>query len=63
MKTQERELARRLRSEDGASVKEIARRVGVSVSSVAERGRNRSAQHIFGAIQEYAGFRRDAWLE
>jgi hypothetical protein len=20
-------------------------------------------QHIFGAIQEYAGFRRDAWLE
>jgi len=20
-------------------------------------------QHIFGAIQEYGGFRRDAWLE
>jgi transposase-like protein len=34
VKTQERELARRLRREDGASIKEIARRVGVSVSSV-----------------------------
>jgi AcrR family transcriptional regulator len=34
VKTVERELARRLRREEGASVKEIARRVGVSVSSV-----------------------------
>lgn len=25
--------------------------------------RTRVTQHIFGAIQEYAGFRRDAWLE
>jgi hypothetical protein len=25
--------------------------------------RVRVTQHIFGAIQEYAGFRRDAWLE
>jgi hypothetical protein len=25
--------------------------------------RTRITQHIFGAIQEYAGFRRDAWLE
>jgi transposase-like protein len=34
VKTRERELARKLRSEEGASIKEIARRVGVSVSSV-----------------------------
>ncbi len=34
MKTHERELARRLRETEGASIKDIARRVGVSVSSV-----------------------------
>jgi transcriptional regulator with XRE-family HTH domain len=34
MKTRERELARALRRDEGASIKEIARRVGVSVSSV-----------------------------
>jgi transposase-like protein len=34
VKTQERELARHLRREEGASIKDIARRVGVSVSSV-----------------------------
>jgi transcriptional regulator with XRE-family HTH domain len=34
VKTQERELARRLRREEGASIKEIARRVGVAKSSV-----------------------------
>jgi transcriptional regulator with XRE-family HTH domain len=34
VKTQERELARELRRGEGASIKDIARRVGVSVSSV-----------------------------
>jgi AcrR family transcriptional regulator len=34
VKTQERELARRLRREEGAAINEIARRVGVSKSSV-----------------------------
>jgi transcriptional regulator with XRE-family HTH domain len=34
VKTREREVARRLRREEGASIKDIARRVGVSVSSV-----------------------------
>jgi transposase-like protein len=34
VKTEERELVRRLRREEGASIKEIARRVGVSTSSV-----------------------------
>ena len=34
MKTKERELARSLRSEDGCSIKEIARRLGVSRASV-----------------------------
>src|SRR3954451_14924427 len=34
MKTRERERARQLRRDEGASIKEIARRVGVSVSSV-----------------------------
>lgn len=34
MKTRERERARRLRRTEGASIKDIARRVGVSVSSV-----------------------------
>ena len=34
MKTQERELARKLRSEDGLPINEIARRVSVSKSSV-----------------------------
>ena len=34
MKTRERELSRQLRRDEGASIKEIARRVGVSVSSV-----------------------------
>jgi transcriptional regulator with XRE-family HTH domain len=34
MKTRERELARRLRREEGAAIKEIAERVGVSKSSV-----------------------------
>jgi transposase-like protein len=34
VKTRERELARKLRREEGASIKEIARRVDVSVSSV-----------------------------
>jgi transcriptional regulator with XRE-family HTH domain len=34
MKTRERALARKLRREEGASIKEIARRVGVSFSSV-----------------------------
>lgn len=34
MKTQERELARKLRREDGLPINEIARRVGVSKSSV-----------------------------
>lgn len=34
VKTRERELARRLRRDEGASIKDIARRVGVSVSSV-----------------------------
>jgi transcriptional regulator with XRE-family HTH domain len=34
MKTRERETARRLRRDEGRSIKEIARRVGVSVSSV-----------------------------
>jgi transposase-like protein len=34
MKTREREEARRLRREEGESIKAIARRVGVSVSSV-----------------------------
>jgi transcriptional regulator with XRE-family HTH domain len=34
VKTRERELARRLRREEGESIKVIARRVGVSVSSV-----------------------------
>jgi len=34
MKTTERELARRLRREDGLPVNEIARRVGASKSSV-----------------------------
>jgi transposase-like protein len=34
MKTKERELARRLRREEGAAIGEIARRVGVSKSSV-----------------------------
>jgi transposase-like protein len=34
MKTQERDLARKLRREDGAAINEIARRVGVSKSSV-----------------------------
>jgi transposase len=34
MKTQERELARVLRRDEGASIKDIARRLNVSVSSV-----------------------------
>jgi transposase len=34
VKTRERELARQLRREDGASIKDIAFRVGVSKSSV-----------------------------
>jgi transposase-like protein len=34
MKTEERELARAIRREEGASIKEIARRVGVAPSSV-----------------------------
>jgi transcriptional regulator with XRE-family HTH domain len=34
VKTRERELARQLRREEGVSIKDIARRVGVSVSSV-----------------------------
>ena len=34
VKTVERELARALRRDEGASIKEIARRVGVSISSV-----------------------------
>jgi transposase-like protein len=34
VKTHERELARRIRREEGASIKDIARRIGVSVSSV-----------------------------
>ena len=34
VKTRERERARQLRRDEGASIKEIARRVGVSVSSV-----------------------------
>jgi transcriptional regulator with XRE-family HTH domain len=34
VKTRERELARTLRRDEGASIKDIARRVGVSVSSV-----------------------------
>jgi transposase-like protein len=34
VKTRERELARRIRRDEGASIKDIARRVGVSVSSV-----------------------------
>jgi transposase-like protein len=34
MKTAERELARRIRREEGAPIKEIARRVGVAPSSV-----------------------------
>jgi hypothetical protein len=34
VKTRERELARRLRREDGAAINEIAKRVGVSKSSV-----------------------------
>jgi transposase-like protein len=34
MKTEEREMARVLRREEGASIKEIARRIGVSTSSV-----------------------------
>jgi transposase-like protein len=34
MKTEERDLARALRREEGASIKDIARRVGVSTSSV-----------------------------
>jgi transposase-like protein len=34
VKTRERELARQLRRDEGASIKDIARRVGVSVSSV-----------------------------
>jgi transposase len=34
VKTHEREHARRLRREEGASIKDIACRVGVSVSSV-----------------------------
>ena len=34
MKTRERELARQLRREKGASIKDIAHRVGVSKSSV-----------------------------
>jgi transposase-like protein len=34
VKTREREVARQLRREEGASIKDIARRVGVSVSSV-----------------------------
>jgi transposase-like protein len=34
VKTEERELARALRRDEGASIKDIARRVGVSVSSV-----------------------------
>jgi transposase len=34
VKTKERELARALRREEGASINEIARRVGVSKSSV-----------------------------
>jgi transcriptional regulator with XRE-family HTH domain len=34
VKTRERELARRIRRDEGASIKEVAKRVGVSVSSV-----------------------------
>jgi transposase-like protein len=34
VKTEERELARKLRRGEGASIKEIARRIGVSPSSV-----------------------------
>jgi hypothetical protein len=34
VKTRERELARRIRRDEGASIKDIARRIGVSVSSV-----------------------------
>jgi transposase len=34
VKTEERELARELRRQEGASIKDIARRLGVSVSSV-----------------------------
>lgn len=34
MKTEQRELARRLRKQEGASIKEIARRVGAAQSSI-----------------------------
>jgi transposase len=36
MKTAERELARVLRREQGASIREIAKRIGVSTSSVSQ---------------------------
>lgn len=60
MKTWERQRARELRAVEGASIKEIARLVGVSRSSlslwVKDEGRS------LAPIQEYAGFEHEPWL-
>jgi hypothetical protein len=53
--TRARELRR-----DGWSFKRIARKLAVSPSSVL---RTQVVQHIYGAIQEYAGFSDPAWLD
>jgi transposase len=75
MKTVERDLARELRRVEGLPIKEIARRLVVSTSSVSywvrdveltgrlTVNRTRKVQSIYGSIQEYAGFERPAWLE
>jgi transcriptional regulator with XRE-family HTH domain len=71
MKTVERSRARKLRREQGRSVKELARLLGVS-----KKRQNKLpygtcrlkvcdtslVQSIYGAIQEYAGFDREEWL-
>jgi transposase len=58
MKTLERDRARILRRDGGCSVKEIARIVGVSRSSV-----SLWVRAVYGGIQELAGFDRPEWLD
>jgi hypothetical protein len=65
MKTSERDMARKLRR-DGRSIRDRARLVGVSKSSVSCWVRDKccaSSSTIFGAIQEYGGFERPEWLD
>ena len=75
VKTAERKEARRLRKEEGRSVKELAALLHYSKYSQKKR-RNKLpygtcrlcvysteiTQRLYGAIQEYGGFEREEWL-